>query len=197
MFTVIIYTLPLAPEHADAIEAYAREHATPLVAVHSSGFYSYFKINLPGVFPITDTHPDDNATADLRLLSPWHELSLFAQSMTKDINGLDDHEHGHLPLVVILLHFLASWKRHHDSYPTTYAEKLEFRSLVTDAMRKDNAEGGEENFEEAISAVMKHVTSPSLPGSLQRIFAYNHDDEVCMTDRTALPSFHLQGQTDF
>lgn len=165
------------------IEAYAHRHAAPLVPVHSVGFYSYFRIDLPSAFPVVDTHPDETATTDLRLLNPWSELSSFAQSMTRDIDGLDDHEHGHLPLVVILLHYLATWKQeHHDRYPTTYADKLAFRALVSRGMRRNNAEGGEENFEEAISAVMKHVASPSLPSSLQQIFKYYRDGEVCMTN---------------
>lgn len=149
------------------------------MAVHSVGFYSYFTINLPGTFPIVDTHPDETATTDLRLLSPWPELSTFANGMTANIDHLDNHEHGHLPLVVILLHYLDVWKQNHGgAYPTTYVEKTAFRKTVTDAMRKDNPEGGEENFEEAVAAVMKHVTLPSIPSSLQQVFDYQHQNSV-------------------
>ncbi|EAQ87977.1 hypothetical protein CHGG_04596 [Chaetomium globosum CBS 148.51] len=108
VFTVIMYTHPIRPEQLSRLEAYGQQHKTPLVAIHSAGFYSYFQINLPGAFPIVDTHPDETATTDLRLLNPWPELVAFAEELTKDIDGLDNFEHGHLPYVVILLHYLES-----------------------------------------------------------------------------------------
>ncbi|KAL7785230.1 hypothetical protein V8C37DRAFT_394357 [Trichoderma ceciliae] len=178
IFTMIMYSLPLQPGMLQAIETYGRRHRTPLVAIHSAGFYSYFRITLPGTFPIVDTHPDETATTDLRLLAPWPELSDFAKRMTKDINNLDLHEHGHLPMVVILLHYLDIWKEEHGgAYPIAYSEKTAFRQLVSNAMRRDNPEGGEENFEEAVAAVMKHVTLPTIPSSLKQVFGYEHDDE--------------------
>lgn len=122
-----------------------------------------------------DTHPDETATTDLRLLRPWDELSVFAREMTKDINNLDNYEHGHLPFVVILLHYLDVWKASHDGgYPATYADKVAFRKMVSDAARRNNAEGGEENFDEAVAAVLKTVTQPSLPSSVKEVFDYDH-----------------------
>ncbi len=41
-----------------------------------------------------------------------------------------------------------------------------------------NAEGGEENFDEAVSAVLKTVTPPSLPSGAKEVFEYNHIDPV-------------------
>ena len=102
--------------------------------------------------------------------------------MTSDIDNLEAHEHGHLPLVVILLHYLEIWKAEHGgSLPTSYSDKSAFRTLVSGAMRTNNPEGGEENFEEAISAVMKHITTPSIPGSLQEVFNYDHGSPVSLT----------------
>lgn len=99
--------------------------------------------------------------------------------MTENIESLDGHQHGHLPLVVILLHYLDIWKNSHGGvYPTTYADKTAFRKLVSDATRRDNPEGGEENFEEAVAAVMQHITQPSLPSTLQQVFDYVHHDQV-------------------
>jgi NEDD8-activating enzyme E1 regulatory subunit len=176
---MILYSLPIDPARLSLIEAYSKHHRTPLVAVHSVGFYSYFQVQLPGTFPIVDTHPDDTATTDLRLLAPWPELVELSQEMTSNLDALNDHEHGHLPLVVILLHYLEQWKATHDgAYPVSYADKTAFRNTVTDAMRKDNPEGGEENFEEAVAAVMKHVVIPSLPSSLKEVFDYTHHEKV-------------------
>ncbi|KOS20688.1 NEDD8-activating enzyme E1 regulatory subunit [Escovopsis weberi] len=175
VFTMIIYTLPLRPEQTGVIEQYGSRHRIPLIAVHSVGFYSYFRTLLPGTFPIVDTHPDETATTDLRLLAPWSELTEFASGMTSDMEGLDDHEHGHLPMVVILLHYLEKWKYGHEgAYPTSYAEKTAFRTVITQAMRRDNPEGGEENFEEAAAAVMKHVVPSTIPSDLKGVFNYEH-----------------------
>lgn len=174
-----MYTYPINHVELEPLEQYSKEHKTPLIAVHSTGFYSYFTVRLPGTFPIVDTHPDETATTDLRLLSPWPELVEFAKNMTKDIDGLDNFEHGHLPYVVILLHYLDQWKAtHNGAYPSNYKEKTEFRQLVRDAARTDNPEGGEENFDEAAAAVLKTVTSSSLPSGLKEVFEYEHKDTV-------------------
>ncbi|KAJ0385936.1 hypothetical protein COL922a_005403 [Colletotrichum nupharicola] len=178
-FTIILYALPIRPEHLNALESYSRERKTPLIAIHSAGFYAYFRLRLPGVYPIVDTHPDATATTDLRLLTPWEELTVFAENMTKDIDGLDNHEHGHLPFVVILLHYLKVWRSTHaDVPPTNYKEKVEFRKMVANAARVDNAEGGEENFEEAVAAVLKTISQPSLPSAVKQVFEYQHTNEL-------------------
>ncbi|KYK54570.1 NEDD8-activating enzyme E1 regulatory subunit [Drechmeria coniospora] len=177
-FTVILYTLPLAADQIALLQSYAREHGTPLVSVHSVGFYSFFNVSFAGTVPVVETHPDETASTDLRLLSPWPKLSAFSHNLTKNMEKLDNHEHGHLPLVAILLHYLALWKQAHGgAYPSSYADKIAFRKSVSDAMRRDNPEGGEENFEQAIAAVMQHVTPPSLPNSLRQVFNYRHGDE--------------------
>lgn len=171
---MIVYTLPIWQEgrHKPLMQ-YAIRHNTPYIAVHSTGFYSYFQVSLPGPFPIVETHPDAEATADLRLLAPWPELSNFAKEMTKDIDNLNDHDHGHLPMVVILLHYLDRWKTSHGgAYPTAYADKIAFRKIVDEGTRKNNPEGGEENFEEAVAAVMKHVVAPSIPSSSKEVLSY-------------------------
>ncbi|KAK4193823.1 hypothetical protein QBC35DRAFT_7253 [Podospora australis] len=179
LFTLIMYTHPTSEEYLSLLESYGQQHKTPLVAIHSAGFYSYFQINLPGAFPIVDTHPDETATTDLRLLTPWPELSAFAKELANDIDNLSDFEHGHLPYVVILLHYLEKWKADHNgSYPSSYKEKTEFRRLVQGAARTNNAEGGEENFDEAAAAVLKTLTIPSLPSGLKEVFEYQHTDPV-------------------
>lgn len=177
-FTMIMHTFPIQPDHLDVLKDYAGKHLTPLVSVHSAGLYSYFRVGLPGAFPIVDTHPDEFATTDFRLLSPWPELEAFAADMTKDIETLDDHEHGHLPYVVILLHYLAKWKDTHGEYPQKYAEKVEFKKLVATGARRDNPEGGEENFDEAVAAAVKSIGAPSLPSTLKEVFEYKHTDLV-------------------
>ncbi|KAL7933570.1 hypothetical protein V8C35DRAFT_322490 [Trichoderma chlorosporum] len=199
-FTMIMYSLPLQPGMLQVIEGYGRQYQTPVIAIHSVGFYSYFRITLPGTFPIVDTHPDETATTDLRLLAPWPELSEFASEMTKDIDNLDHHDHGHLPMVVILLYYLGIWKQEHGgAYPTSYRDKTEFRQLISKVTRRNNPEGGEENFDEAFAAVMQHVTLPPIPSSLKQVFEYEHRDEQearsnFWTIAEALKQFHAEQQ---
>lgn len=180
VFTMILYTYPIQPDHLKALQDYGSKHLTPLFAVHSVGLYSYFHISLPGSFPVVDTHPDETATTDLRLLSPWPELQAFAGDMTKEIDTMDNHDHGHLPYVVILLHFLEKWKETHGNYPTKYSEKTQFRQMVAAGARKNNPEGGEENFDEAVAAVVKTVVLPSVPSSLKEVFDHRHEDSVSL-----------------
>jgi len=173
-----MFSLPIDPEDLALIQSYGKEHKIPVIAIHSAGFYSYFRINLPGNFPIVDTHPDSTATTDLRLLSPWPELSVFAADLTKNIESLPDREHGHVPYVVLLLHYLEKWKELHGSPPVSYKDKKAFKEYVSAGARIDNAEGGEENFDEAASAVLKTVSAPSLASPVQAVFDYKPND-VC------------------
>ncbi|KIH94788.1 amyloid beta precursor protein binding protein 1 [Sporothrix brasiliensis 5110] len=172
-FTMILYAHPVQQDTLDLLDKYGEEHKTPLVSVHSAGFYSYFRVRLPGAFPIVDTHPDETAATDLRLLAPWPELTEFARELTGHIDDLGAHEHGHLPYIAILLYYLERWREAHGgANPSTYKEKTAFRQTVADAARKDNPEGGEENFDEAVAAVLRNIDRPSVPSGLREVFEY-------------------------
>lgn len=176
---MIMYTHPTRPDDLVLLQEYGKQHKTPLMAIHSAGFYSYFRIGLPGAFPIVDTHPDETATTDLRLLTPWPELTNFATELTANIDSLDDHLHGHVPFVAILLHYLDRWKEaHNGQHPSTYAEKTAFRRLVQEGARRDNPEGGEENFDEAVAAVLKTIAPCTLPTGLKEVFEHQHTNPV-------------------
>jgi NEDD8-activating enzyme E1 regulatory subunit len=178
-FTLILYTSPISKVDLEVIESYGREKKTPVISIHSAGFYSYFRISLPGTFPIVDTHPEAERLVDLRLLKPWPELVKFARDMTKDMEELDDHEHGHVPYVVLLLHYLEKWREaHNDALPIKYKEKLAFRQFVSEGARRDNPEGGEENFDEAVAAVNRNIKPPSLEPSLREVFDHKPTSEV-------------------
>jgi NEDD8-activating enzyme E1 regulatory subunit len=177
---MIVHTFPLQSTNLDEIRNYGKQQQIPVVSIHSAGFYSYFKTNLFGAFPVVETHPSEESMSDLRLLSPWPELAAFGHEMTTDIDDLDDHEHGHLPWIVILLHFLEQWRRTHSGKnPSNYAEKVAFRKTVSEAARKNNQEGGEENFEEACAAVIKTISPISLPSELKEVFDYGQSMQVC------------------
>jgi NEDD8-activating enzyme E1 regulatory subunit len=175
-FTLIMYSYPIDPQSLSLVQEYGQKHKVPLISLHSAGFYSYFRTNLPGTFPIVDTHPDSTATTDLRLLTPWPELSDFAAELTKDISKLNLHKHGHIPYVALLLYYLAQWKEMHGSLPSTYKDKIAFRNLVGDEARTDNSEGGEENYDEAVAAVLKTISTPTLATSVKEVFDYQPNE---------------------
>lgn len=141
-----------------------------MLYTHSAGFYASFSLQLAAEFPIVNTHPDPDSTQDLRLLNPWPEL-VAAATRLADLNQMDDHQHGHVPYILLLLRFLEEWKQSHDGeVPHNYKEKSEFRNFVRAQARTNNAEGGEENFDEAVAAVLKAISPFELRSSIREIF---------------------------
>jgi amyloid beta precursor protein binding protein 1 len=175
-YTLIMYSLPINPQILAVVQAYGRKHKVPLISIHSAGFYSYFRIHLPAAFPVVDTHPDSTATTDLRLLTPWPELSDFAAEITKNIENQSAHDHGHIPYVALLLYYLTEWKETHGELPNTYKDKVLFRATVAAGARTNNPEGGEENFDEAVAAVLRTVSSPTLADSVKEVFDYRPNE---------------------
>lgn len=148
----------------------AKHLGIPLIYTHSIGFYASFSLQLPSVFPLVETHPDPSSTQDLRLTNPWPELVAAAKKVD-NLDTLDDHDHGHVPYLLLLLHFLEKWKANHDGlYPQNYREKTEFREMIRAAARTNTPEGGEENFDEAVAAVLKSISPWSLSSGLREIF---------------------------
>ncbi|KAJ4296843.1 hypothetical protein N0V90_006891 [Kalmusia sp. IMI 367209] len=170
-YTLILVTAPVRPELLDKLAAHADAALIPLFYIHSVGFYSHFSVHLPPAFPIVDTHPSPETTADLRLLKPWPELLEYAAEKTKDLENMAGDDHGHIPYVALLLHYLEEWKKEHNGeVPQNFKDKTAFRDIVKKATRTNNAEGGEENFEEAVSAVLKSLNPPEPSSTVKDIF---------------------------
>ena len=163
-YSLILLIGPARHSTARKISGTAWTLDIPVFYVHSIGFYSHFSIQLPRLFPILDTHPDPTSAQDLRLLRPWPELMEHMKTATNSLDEMSDHDHGHVPYVLLLLHYLEEWKEAHEGrMPETYKEKTEFRDMVRAGARTSNSEGGEENFDEAVAAVLKSLNAPSIP----------------------------------
>ncbi|KIY03890.1 uncharacterized protein Z520_00581 [Fonsecaea multimorphosa CBS 102226] len=161
-YNLILLCAPVSREPLERICGYALEKSIPIIYVQSAGFFASFSIQLPTEFPIVDTHPDPESTQDLRLLAPWPELDAEIDALG-DLSSLPDHDHGHVPYILILLHYLRQWRLdHNDKYPSSFKEKTEFRDLVKSGARTNNPEGGEENFDEACAAVLKSIAPPPI-----------------------------------
>ena len=170
-YTLVILCGSVSEHVLSRASSLAMQQSIPLILVRSIGFYAAFSIQLPAEFPIVDTHPDPDTTQDIRLLAPWPELAAEADALP-DLPSMSDHDHGHIPYILILLHTLKVWKAtHDDTYPSTFKDKTAFRDLVRSAARTSNSEGGEENFDEACAAVLKTIASPPIGSGCKEMFA--------------------------
>lgn len=89
---------------------------------------------------------------------------------------MSDHEHGHVPYLILLLKYLEDWKQSHGGgYPKSYKEMGEFKALIQDHMRTHVPGGSEENYEEAISAVFKNVRGAEVSNETKEVL----NDEKC------------------
>lgn len=184
-YSLLLYTSPISKQDQDLIEAYAVKHRVPSFSIQSAGFYSYFQIKIPGAFPIVDTHPDTTSIPDLRLLAPWPELSKFASDITANIDQLDDHDFGHIPYLVLILHYLKEWEKTSPANgpPVKFAEKKEFTKFLAAGARNGQ---DAENFEEATAAVLKLLQMPTLSSSVREVFEFENPLMV----RISLNSFN-------
>ncbi len=170
-YNLILLCAPIPQEQLDKICAYASYSSIPIIYIQSAGFFASLSIQLPAEFPIVDTHPDPETTQDLRLLAPWSELDAVVDEL-EDISSLPNHEHGHVPYLLLLLYYLREWKKtHDDKYPSTFKEKTAFRELVRSGARTQNPEGGEENYDEACAAVLKSVAPPPIGSGCKAMLA--------------------------
>jgi len=177
-FNLILISAPMPPEPLQRLATYAHSNSIPLIYIQSAGFYASFSVQLPAEFPIVDTHPDPETTQDLRLLAPWPELEAAVDALG-DITKLPDHEHGHIPYILLLLHYLREWKTTHDNtYPSNFKEKTEFRDFLRSGARTSNPEGGEENYDEATAAVLKSIAPPPIGSGCKDLFSMTQATEL-------------------
>ncbi|KAF2273034.1 uncharacterized protein EI97DRAFT_503818 [Westerdykella ornata] len=184
-YTLILVTAPIRPEILTILSEHASNALVPLFYIHSVGFYSHFSIHLPPAFPIVDTHPDpETTTRDIRLLKPWPELLQFARAKTEGLDTMDADDHGHIPYIALLLYFLEKWKEEHEGQPPlNYKEKTAFREMVAKAAR--SLEGGEENFDEAVAAVLKSLNDPEPSSAVKGLFK----EPECLLVKQDSPAF--------
>lgn len=177
-YNLILLSAPILSEPLQKIASYAHASSIPLIYIQSAGFYASFSIQLPSEFPIVDTHPEPETTQDVRLLAPWPELDAAVDALG-DITKLSDHDHGHVPYIFLLLHYLREWKStHDDAAPSNFKEKTAFRDLVQSGARTSNAEGGEENYDEATAAVLKSIAPPPLGSGCKDLFSMTQTTEI-------------------
>ena len=181
-----------SPISTNILRALQSAHPTlAIFHIYSVGFVGLLRISHPELC-IIETHPDD--TIDLRLFNPWPELVAATAEVADEIEAMTEHQHGHIPYVILLLHYLEQWKlAHGGSLPTSYAQKNEFKKLVWAGMRTDVAGGVEENYEEAVAAVLKnmrpHEISRGTKDVLEDDMCRNLSPDVCEPPLTTYPAW--------
>ena len=187
-YNLFLICAPLRTSLLERICTYASGNSVPVVYVHSAGLFSTFSVQIPDEFPVVDTHPDPDTIQDLRLLLPWPELSAEAARQTKDLPDLADHDHGHVPYILLLLHYLSEWKTNHDGrLPQTFKEKTDFRSYVRSQARQSASAGPEENYDEACAAVLKTISPPTISSGTRQMFALPQ----CQSENLTSTSSHF------
>ncbi|KAF2188291.1 hypothetical protein K469DRAFT_748618 [Zopfia rhizophila CBS 207.26] len=170
-YSLIIVAAPTRPELLSKLSVHATSSLVPLFYIHSVGFYSHFSVHVAPAFPIVDTHPNPETTTDLRLVSPWPELIQFTAEKTNGLEAMSNDDHGHVPYVCLLLHYLEEWKKEHGGQvPQNYKEKTAFRNIVSKAARTNLPEGVEENYDEAVAAVLKSLNPPEPSSAVKEVF---------------------------
>ncbi|KAK6356117.1 hypothetical protein TWF718_000492 [Orbilia javanica] len=183
-FTTVIATGDIPTATLLSLDSILYPLGIPLFIVKCVGFTMSCRLVI-SEHPMVETHPA--STVDLRLFNPFPELSALVDekaSSMDDKSKMTDHQHGHLPYVLVLLQTLNEWKSTHDGQPpSNYSQKNEFKSLLRSKMW--NAD--EENFEEAIAAVLPHFNAPSIPSETRAIF----QDEKCTSLTKESTSFWI------
>ncbi|KAL7467294.1 hypothetical protein ACHAXS_007548 [Conticribra weissflogii] len=132
----------------------------PLLALHSYGLLGTVRIQTPPPYHCIIESKPSHTLPDLRL-SRW-PLFDGLNDVLKSVGKLDEMEdtkdHSHVPFVVILLQALEKWRGTVSApfnpdtslrprYPSTFAEKQDFREIVKNMAKNLN---NELNFEEAV-----------------------------------------------
>jgi len=132
----------------------------PLLALHSYGLLGTVRVQTPPPYHFIIESKPSHTLPDLRLSRwpPFDGLNDVLKSVGKLDEMEDSKDHSHVPFVVVLLQALEKWRgtvsapfnpdaSSRPRYPSTFAEKQDFREVVKNMAHNLN---NELNFEEAV-----------------------------------------------
>ncbi|WFD29787.1 hypothetical protein MSPP1_000800 [Malassezia sp. CBS 17886] len=158
---IVCVRQPRTVEEALCELGWRSEPPIPVFCVRSSGFHGVVSVCMREM-GIVETHPD--SVVDLRLTRPFPELDAFARSF--DLHTDDAMARGHIPYVVVLLRALHDWRREHGALSDGAAR----RAFLDFLRARRPADADDENFDEALAAVVPHVwrplQSPAVPSDV-------------------------------
>ncbi|KAJ3225897.1 NEDD8-activating enzyme E1 regulatory subunit [Clydaea vesicula] len=157
-FTIVVASQLIEVELLK-LSAFLWENNIPLIVVRTYGFIGYLRIAVPE-HTVVETHPEQ--IVDLRLDSPFKELSTFANSF--DFSTMTSFELSHVPYVVLLLRSLGEFRQQYGHLPSSTNEKNEFKNLIKQKMSGVTSET--ENFDEALSSAFRTYSPTSNTQSI-------------------------------
>ena len=123
----------------------ANDLQIPMIVVQSYGLMGVVRLQLTQPTALLDPKPT-NEPPDLRLKTSFPGLEKMAESI--DLVKLENHQHSHVPYIILLLTASKEWKQTHGgNLPGSFAEKQEFKDFLKSKSRNYDMEL---NFQEAV-----------------------------------------------
>ncbi|KAH9446429.1 hypothetical protein Pst134EA_030346 [Puccinia striiformis f. sp. tritici] len=165
----------LVEDHEEVTSRYCWDFYVPTIMVQTCGLVASIRLQIRelGVIPT-----ESDSSADLRLDCPFPTLSEFVNSF--EMEKMDDHEHAHIPAVVIIIHFLEIFKSQHDGcLPKDSTQRDELKEMILAEKRNSD----EENFDEAVGMIWKACQPTKVPEHIEELFKDPHCDKMPWHDR--------------
>lgn len=163
-----------------------RAHGVPLIVARSYGLFGQVR-NSVAEHTVVESKPD-NVLEDLRVASPWPELSDFCASF--DLAACDDLTHRHVPYVVLLIKTLAEWRAAHGgAAPAAPAERAAFKEALR-ALERSPLDP-QENVKEALAAAHKAWAAGGVPAELRLLLDDPAVSAAAASPCAATPDFWL------
>lgn len=135
---VIVSTDAVSNEALCRLAKMCEAHNIPLATASACGLYGEVRTCAGTRWAVERVTPEGSTMMDLRLTSPWSELSAYVEMKTCDLERLDEAAFKHVPFVALLAH-------------ATKQCGSRDRRAVRDALAAMRRGVDEENFDEAMA----------------------------------------------
>ena len=161
------FTLVIASQvsfaQAREIGRICEENNIKLIVARSTGLLGYLRVYCKEHL-VVYSKPSDKEIFDLRLHSPFGELTAYANGV--EIEESKDIDHAHIPFVVLLLRYLEEWVRVNGHRPSNYQERTAFKEFIKSKSRNYFMEV---NHEEAFTKAFLCFLEEPIPSEIQAI----------------------------
>ncbi|EFP76651.2 uncharacterized protein PGTG_02112 [Puccinia graminis f. sp. tritici CRL 75-36-700-3] len=149
---------------------YCWDFHVPTISVQTCGLAARIEVHIRE-HNMIPSHPA--SPANLRLDCPFLALSEYVDSFEMD--KISNHEHAHIPAVVIIIRFLQIVKsKHGGNLPKDSAQREELKQMIL--AEKRNAD--EDNFDEAVSMIWNACQPTKVPEHVEELFKNPHCDKI-------------------
>lgn len=167
----------------------------PLLKIWTSGFYAALRVARHET-TVVETH-DPSLIFDLRLDSPWSQLTAYCNSF--DLDLMDDTEHAHVPYIVIYLKALAHWRRAEgktdEELPLTHSERTTFSRDYVQSMARNMAL--ETNFIEATQSVHRCLQRTQIPTAINTLMLRQETSDSYLRESQSFFWLYVRALSEF